>query len=237
MTSLDSDTPQHWLHPQTYYPRRGRFSSRQERGRELLYPRYGVAYGEEVLDLATVFGRSAPTVLEIGSGMGDTTAAMATADPERNYLAIEVHPPGVANLLWLIEENGIDNLRIYDGDAIPLLRDRMLANSVDDIHVFFPDPWPKKRHHKRRLIRLDRVAIMRELMPAGGKLHCATDWAEYADSMLEVLEAADGLDNCHSGFAPRYADRPVTKFEQRGIDSGHEIFDLEFVRCTNERSG
>lgn len=214
----------------TFYPRRGRVSKRHETGLEQLYPRHGVSIDTVPLDLSRCFGRPAPVVLEIGSGMGDTTAAMAAADPDRDYLAVEVHPPGVANLLWHIEERGLTNLRVHDGDAVELL-DRALAPGVlDAVHVFFPDPWPKPRHHKRRLISPERIDLLTSRLRPGGTLHCATDWSEYAQVMLGVLSAADGLVNAHPGFAPRMAARPVTKFEQRGVAAGRDIFDLEFRR-------
>lgn len=182
------------------------------------------------VDLPGLFGRRAPVVLEIGSGMGETTAAMAAADPGRDYLAVEVHTPGIANLLALAERRGLTNVRVAQGDAIDLVR-LLPAGSLDAVHVFFPDPWPKARHHKRRLIQPAHVALLRSRLVAGGTLHCATDWAEYAAAMAETLAADPELVNAFDGYAPRPAHRPVTKFERRGLASGHQIFDLIFRRA------
>ncbi|MEU8300211.1 tRNA (guanosine(46)-N7)-methyltransferase TrmB [Micromonospora sp. NPDC048909] len=190
------------------------------------------AYGLEVpdgpggpVDLAGMFGRQAPVVLEIGSGMGETTAAMAGADPGRDYLAVEVHTPGIANLLGLVERRGLGNVRVARGDALELVR-RLLVDSLDAVHIFFPDPWPKARHHKRRLVQPAHVALLRSRLAPGGTLHCATDWAEYADVMRATLDADPELVDPHGGFAPRPAHRPVTKFERRALTAGRPIFDL-----------
>ena len=182
------------------------------------------------LDTVGLFGRSAPLVLEIGSGMGETTAAMAAADPSRDYLAVEAHLPGVANLLGLLDRAGITNVRVAHGDALDLVRNALPEESLDAVHVFFPDPWPKARHHKRRLVQPSHVALLRSRLRVGGTLHCATDWVDYADSMLEALTADPFLENTADGFTPRPAHRPVTKFEQRGLDLGHEVRDLVFRR-------
>jgi tRNA (guanine-N7-)-methyltransferase len=176
-----------------------------------------------------LFGRRAPLVLEIGSGMGEGTAEMAAADPARDYLAVEVHVPGIANLLRLVDDRSLTNVRVADVDAVGLVR-QLSAGSLDAVHVFFPDPWPKTRHHKRRLIQPAHVALLRSRLVPGGILHCATDWAAYAEVMLETLSGDPGLINMFDGYAPRPQHRPRTKFEQRGIDSGREIFDLVF-RC------
>lgn len=194
-----------------------------------LYPEYGVTVAPgEVVDLPALFGRHAPVVLEIGSGMGESTARQARADPRRDYLAVEVHPPGIADLLMLVEADGLTNLRVFDGDVMRLLEGPLAAESVDVVQVFFPDPWPKKRHHRRRLIRPGRIEPLRSRLKPGGLLHCATDWADYAESMLETMTADPELVNCHDGYAPRPPRRPTTKFERRGIDAGRQIFDLEF---------
>ncbi|WP_191843654.1 tRNA (guanosine(46)-N7)-methyltransferase TrmB [Catellatospora chokoriensis] len=216
----------------TFYPRRGRVSGRHEDALTRLWPAYGVDIARPYppLDTAALFGRQAPLVLEIGSGMGDATVAMAAADPGRDYLAVEVFPPGLGNLLAVVEERGLANVRVAQGDALHLLRHMLAPDSLDAVHVYFPDPWPKARHHKRRLIQPDNVALLRSRLAVGGVLHCATDWADYAGQMAEVLDAADGLANLHDGFAPRPAHRPVTKFEQRGIAAGRQIFDLLYRR-------
>jgi len=196
-----------------------------------LWPRYGFDIdGTRDFD-RSAFGRHAPLVLEIGSGMGDATITMAAADPERDYLAVDVHTPGLGNLLALAEAGGLTNVRAARGDALELLAG-LEAASVDAIHVFFPDPWPKARHHKRRIISPARVAVMRDRLRPGGVLHTATDWDDYAADMLEVLGADPGLRNRHEGYAPRPAGRPVTKYERRGVEAGRTIRDLVFTRVT-----
>ncbi|MEV8512546.1 tRNA (guanosine(46)-N7)-methyltransferase TrmB [Dactylosporangium sp. NPDC051484] len=202
----------------TYHPRRGRLSGRHFDALERLAERYAFVPGEPV------------DVLEIGSGMGDATAQMAAADPGRRYLAVEVHTPGVANLLALIERQGLTNLRVAAVDAIELLREEIPIASLAAVHVFFPDPWPKSRHHKRRLIVPGRVALMRERLRPGGLLHCATDDAGYAQAMLETLDADPGLTNRFDGFAPRPDHRPMTKFELRAVRAGRPSFDLMYER-------
>jgi tRNA (guanine-N7-)-methyltransferase len=226
------DDGRHMTRITTFYPRRGRVSGRHEDALTRLWPTYGVdiAAPYPPLDTAALFGRDAPLVLEIGSGMGDATVAMAAADPDRDYLAVEVFPPGLGNLLAVVEERGLPNVRVAQGDALHLLRHMIAPDSLAAVHVYFPDPWPKARHHKRRLIQPDNVALLRSRLAVGGVLHCATDWADYAEQMAEVLDAADGLANLHDGFAPRPAHRPVTKFEQRGIAAGRQIFDLLYIR-------
>jgi tRNA (guanine-N7-)-methyltransferase len=217
----------------TFHPRRGRMSSRHADAMTHIWPAYGlmVVDGDRTpLELVELFGRDAPKVLEIGFGMGDTTAAMAAADPGRDYLAVEVHTPGIGNLLSLIGEQGLTNVRVAHGDAMELVR-KVPAGSLDAVHAFFPDPWPKARHHKRRLIQPANVALLRERLRPGGTLHCATDWAHYAETMAETLNGDPGLANAYQGFAPRPAHRPETKFERRGVSSGREIFDLIYRRA------
>ena len=155
---------------------------------------------------------------------------MAAADPSRDYLAVEAHLPGVANLLGLLDRAGLTNVRVAHGDALDLVRTALPEESLDAVHVFFPDPWPKARHHKRRLVQPSHVALLRSRLRVGGTLHCATDWVDYADAMLEALTADPFLENTADGFTPRPAHRPVTKFEQRGLDLGHEVRDLVFRR-------
>jgi tRNA (guanine-N7-)-methyltransferase len=198
-----------------------------------LGPVYGVPDGPvdtEPIDTVALFGRRAPLVLEIGSGMGETTVAMAAADPDRDYLAVEVHTAGVANLLVLLESSELDNVRVVHGDAMALVRDRLAPASLDAVHVFFPDPWPKARHQKRRLIQPSSVALLTDRLVPGGLLHCATDAADYAGQMLAVLGAEAGLANVHTGFAPRPAHRPDTRYEERGRAAGRAAFDLLFRR-------
>jgi tRNA (guanine-N7-)-methyltransferase len=216
----------------TFHPRRGRMGERHRDALARLWPVYGVPITGGGMDPANLFGRDVPLVLEIGSGMGEATADMAAADPGRGYLAVEVHTPGVANLLAITAERGLTNLRIALGDALDLVRDRLAPDSLDAVHAFFPDPWPKARHHKRRLIQPAHVALLRSRLVPGGVLHCATDDTGYAEAMLAALDADPELANAHDGFAPRPAHRPRTKFEQRGIDAGRPVHDLIFHRSS-----
>lgn len=215
--------------------RQGRMSEAQHRYLAEMMPRVGIAYRPEWLDLAAPFGRAAPTVVEIGFGMGVATAAIAAARPEDNFIGSEVHAPGVGSLCKLIAEGGPSNLRIIQHDAVEVLRDMIPAASLAGVHVYFPDPWPKKRHHKRRIIQPDFVALVADKLAPGGYLHCATDWEEYAHWMLEVLGAEPALVNSAApdagGFAPRPAWRPLTKFENRGLRLGHGVWDLVFHRA------
>ncbi|MEV4638826.1 tRNA (guanosine(46)-N7)-methyltransferase TrmB [Actinoplanes sp. NPDC049548] len=225
-----SDTTERAI--RTFHPRRGRMSNRHADAFAELWPRLGltVVDGDRTpLDLRELFGRDAPRVLEIGFGMGDATATMAAADPGRDYLGVEVHTPGIGNLLALVAEHGLTNVRVAHGDAMELVR-RLPAGSLDAVHSFFPDPWPKARHHKRRLVQPAHVALLRERLRPGGTLHCATDWAHYAEAMAETLRADPGLEDVYGGYAPRPQHRPVTKFEQRGVRAGREIFDLVYRR-------
>ena|SRR5690348_2413563 len=193
-------------------------------------PRLGVAYAPQPLDFVALFGRRAPVVLEIGSGMGETTVRIALDNPENDYLAVEVHAPGVGSLLRRVEEEGLTNVRVVQHDAVEVLRDMLPAGSLAAIHVFFPDPWPKKRHHKRRLVQPAFAALAASRLIPGGRLHVATDWQEYAERILEVLAATPGLRNTAEGFAPRPPWRPETKFERRGRRLGHGVWDVLFTR-------
>ena len=221
-------------HIRSFVLRQGRVSAAQARYYEEGMPRWGVPYQARLLDLAALFGRAAPRVLEIGCGMGETTAAIAAAHPDTDYLGIEVHAPGVGSLMKLIAEGGLTNLRVARHDAVEVVRDMLPPGSLAGIHVFFPDPWPKKRHHKRRLLQPAFVALLAERLAPGGYLHCATDWQDYAEEMLSVLGAEPRLGNTadsrSGGFAPRPDYRPLTKFEQRGLRLGHGVWDLIFRR-------
>jgi tRNA (guanine-N7-)-methyltransferase len=225
-----SETP--LPHPpiRSYVLRQGRFSRGQQRAYETLLPRLGIAYRPEPLDFAQTFGRAAPVVAEIGFGMGETTARIAAENPGSDYLAIEVHTPGVGSLLKQMEAGGITNVRIVQHDAVEVLRDMVPAASLAAIHLFFPDPWPKKRHHKRRLLQSEFAALAASRLVRGGLLHVATDWQDYAEHVLAVLSATQGLRNTADGFAPRPAWRPETKFERRGLELGHGVWDLLFTR-------
>jgi len=214
----------------TFHARRGRLSEQRLAALRRLVPRFAVEVGDTPVDLADLFGRRAPVVLEIGSGMGDATAEMAAADPGRDYLAVEVHTAGVADLLGRVEAQGLTNVRVATGDAMHLVAAQLPPACLTAVHVFFPDPWPKSRHHKRRLIRPDRVALLRETLRPGGTLHCATDEPDYAEAMLEALRADPQLSTVYEGFAPRPSWRPVTLYERRAIAAGRTVFDLEFHR-------
>jgi tRNA (guanine-N7-)-methyltransferase len=217
-------------HIRSFVMRRGHLSDGQKRAYEGLLPRWGIVYRNAPLDYQTVFGRRAPVVLEIGFGMGDSTAEIAAAQPQTDFLGIEVYTPGVGSLLRKIGERSLSNLRIVQHDAVEVLRDMVPPSSLAGVHLFFPDPWPKKRHHKRRLIQPAFVSTLATRIAPGGYLHCATDWEDYAVQMLEVLSAEPLLENTATGYAPRPDHRPPTKFEQRGLRLGHGVRDLIFRR-------
>jgi tRNA (guanine-N7-)-methyltransferase len=225
-------TTQH-PHIRSYVLRQGHLSPAQQRAVDTLMPRYGIAYAAAPLDLTQAFGRAAPKILEIGFGMGDTTAAIAKAHPEQDYLALEVHTPGVGNLLKLIEAEGIGNVRIIRHDAVEVLRDMIPDGSLDGVHIFFPDPWHKARHNKRRLIQGPFVAALVQKLKPGAYIHAATDWQDYAEQMLAVFSAEPQLQNTCADYAPRPDYRPLTKFEQRGLRLGHGLWDLVFRRQEN----
>lgn len=212
--------------------RQGRVSNAQQRAYDIGMPRFGIAYQPSPLDLDATFGRTAPKVLEIGFGMGETTATIAKAQPDHDYLALEVHTPGVGALLKLIDEERLTNIRIVQHDAIEVLEKMLAPASLDRVHIFFPDPWPKKRHHKRRLIRPGFVRLLATRLKPGAMIHLATDWADYAEQMLAVLSAEPQLENCAQGYAERPTSRPMTKFEQRGLRLGHRVYDLLFRKRT-----
>lgn len=214
----------------SYVLRQGRMSEAQRRAYEDALAHWGIAYAPAPLDLAAAFGRNAPTILEIGFGMGRTTAEIAAAHPQNNYLGVEVHTPGVGSLLKEIQTRGLDNIRLIQHDAVEVLTHMLADGTLAGIHIYFPDPWPKKRHHKRRLIQPELVTMLARKLAPGGYLHCATDWEDYALQMLEVLSAEAGLQNTAGGFAPRPQWRPVTKFEQRGLKLGHGVWDLLFEK-------
>jgi tRNA (guanine-N7-)-methyltransferase len=220
------------LHPhiRSYVLRQGRVSNAQRRAHESLLPRFGITYSATPLDLDSVFERIAPRVLEIGFGMGETTAAIAAAHPHIDYLAVEVHTPGVGSLLKRLDELSLDNVRIIQHDAVDVLTYMLAPESLSGAHVFFPDPWPKKRQQKRRLLQAPLVALLASRLMHGGYLHVATDWDEYAQQILQVLSAEPQLQNTSADFAPRPDYRPLTKFEQRGLKLGHGVWDIVFKR-------
>lgn len=220
----------------TFHPRRSPLSRAASDALDQLWPQLGFSVhdpadpppldGDGLLDLPRLFGRAAPLVLEIGAGMGEAVAAMAAADPDRSYLAVEAHVPGIASTLGMVSRAGATNVRVAHGDALDLARRLLPPGSLDAVHIFFPDPWPKQRHHKRRIVSPERTALLRSRLRPGGTLHCATDWAPYARQMLEVVTADPELVNEHDGFAPRPAHRPLTKFERRGLELGHVVTDV-----------
>jgi tRNA (guanine-N7-)-methyltransferase len=214
----------------SYALRQGRMSNAQRRYYETMMKKIGVPFRRERLDLSVLFGRCAPRVVEIGFGMGETSAAIALAHPDIDYLGIEVHTPGVGSLCKLIAEHGISNLRIIQHDAVEVFREMIAPDILAGIHIFFPDPWPKKRHHKRRLIQPSAVALIASRLKPGGYLHCATDWGGYAQQMLEILSRETLLKNTVADYASCQECRPLTKFEQRGLRLGHGVWDLIFAR-------
>ncbi|HBV21068.1 MAG TPA: tRNA (guanosine(46)-N7)-methyltransferase TrmB [Nitrosomonas sp.] len=210
--------------------RQGRISHAQRRACETLLPKYGIPFDKNQIDLEIVFGRQAPRILEIGFGMGDATAAIALAHPEQDYLAIEVHTPGVGSLLNQIETLGLTNLRIIQFDAVAVMQHMLPPEYLDGVHIFFPDPWPKAKHHKRRLIQPPFISHLCAHLKQDAYLHVATDWEEYAQQILEVLTQEPLLNNISADYASRPDYRPLTKFEQRGIKLGHAVWDLIFRR-------
>ncbi|SFD21179.1 tRNA (guanosine(46)-N7)-methyltransferase TrmB [Collimonas sp. OK412] len=214
----------------SFVTRAGRLSTAQARAIEELGPRFCVPYDKAVVDLGQVFGRNAPTILEIGFGMGETSAKIAAGMPEKNFLGVEVHTPGVGSLLKLIGEQQLGNLLLVQHDAVEVLTNMIAPGSLAGAHVFFPDPWHKARHNKRRLIQGPLVSLLASRIAPGGYLHCATDWQEYAEQMLEVLSAEPLLKNTAETYAERPEYRPVTKFENRGLRLGHGVWDLVFTR-------
>ena len=219
---------------QTIYPQRARMTIGQRRAWERSWHRWGadvIDLPEGALDMTRWFGRAAPTVLEIGSGMGESTASMALAAPEVDHLAVEVYQPGLAQLLLRIEQAQITNLRLLRGDAYSLLHDHIAVDSLDAVRIYFPDPWPKRRHHKRRLVNPEFVTLVASRLAPGGLLHLATDWEPYAQEMLAACTAEPALRNTAAEFATRPLWRPVTKFEQRARDDGRVVRDLLFTRC------
>ncbi|WP_079419217.1 tRNA (guanosine(46)-N7)-methyltransferase TrmB [Thiomonas intermedia] len=209
--------------------RAGRTTEAQTRALATLGPRWIVPFADTAPDWSAVFDRNAPRVLEIGFGMGDATAQIAASRPETDFIGVEVHPPGVGALLQRIDAAQLGNLRIVQFDAVQVLRQMIAPRSLDGLHIYFPDPWPKKRHHKRRLIQPEFVHLAVSRLRPGGYLHCATDWQPYAEHMLEVLRGEPGLTNTAADYATRPDWRPVSKFERRGLKLGHGVWDLMFT--------
>ena len=210
--------------------RQGHLSPAQERAVAELLPIYGIPYQEKLIDLQDIFKRNSPKILEIGFGMGVATAEIAGRLPETDFIAVEVHTPGVGNLLKLIKEQELNNIRIIHHDAVEVIDKMIDNNALDGVHIFFPDPWHKKRHNKRRLIQTPFIEKLLPKIKSGGYIHLATDWEEYAQQMLEVLSAESNLSNTARDFAEKPAYRPETKFEARGKRLGHGVWDLVFVK-------
>ena len=227
----EGSSPTEVAHPRSirsFVMRAGRTTEGQARALSELGPRFVLPYSAQPLDLPAVFGRTAPVVLEIGFGMGDATAKIAEALPDTDFIGCEVHEPGVGSLLKQIGERGLNNLRIVQHDAVEVLEHMIRPGSLGGVHVYFPDPWHKKRHNKRRLIQPPFVADLVKHLAPGGYIHCATDWEPYAQQMLEVLGANPDLVNTTEGYAEKPAYRPLTKFENRGLRLGHGVWDLVF---------
>jgi tRNA (guanine-N7-)-methyltransferase len=221
-------SPPHPRRIRSFVRRVGRVTTGQARAREQWGSQFLVPYQPARLDFAQAFGRDAPTVLEIGFGMGEATAHIAQLMPATNFLCCEVHDPGVGALLKRIGDQSITNIRIVQHDAVEVLEHMVGPASLAGVHIFFPDPWHKKRHNKRRLVQAPFVGRLASRVAPGGYIHCATDWEAYAQQMLEVLSAEPSLENTANGFAPRPEYRPLTKFENRGINLGHGVWDVVF---------
>ena len=225
--------PAHVAHPQTvrsFVRRTGRVTTGQAKAFAELGSTFVLPFQTAPLDMVAAFGRSAPVILEIGFGMGEATAHIAQVRPDDNFLCCEVHEPGVGALLKRIGEHKLDNIRILQHDAVEVLAHMLPEGSLQGIHVFFPDPWHKKKHNKRRLIQAPFLAKLVSRLAPGGYIHCATDWEPYAQQMLEVLSAEPQLRNSTDGFAPRPSYRPTTKFEKRGLRLGHGVWDVIFLK-------
>jgi tRNA (guanine-N7-)-methyltransferase len=216
----------------SFVRREGRLTPGQQRALEELWPQFGIEHDETILDLQAIFGRSAPRVLEIGFGNGASLLKMAQGNPDTDYLGIEVHRPGVGNLLLGIEREGVTNIRVMSEDAVDILKQQIPDASLDMVQLFFPDPWHKKKHHKRRIVQPDFVQLLYRKLKPGGLFHMATDWQDYAEHMLEVMMAAEGFTNTSptNDYVERPDSRPLTKFEQRGHRLGHGVWDLIFKR-------
>ncbi len=216
----------------SFVTRGGRVTSAQERALKELWPKYGIELGAALLDLDALFGRRAARVAEIGFGNGENLLTLAASRPTEDFLGIEVHRPGVGRLLLQLEERGLGNVRVICHDAVEVLEHHLGASSLDEILILFPDPWPKKRHHKRRLLQPQFTALIAERLRHGGTLRLATDWEPYATQMLATISAEPRLRNvaAEGGFVPRPAERCPTRFERRGERLGHQVWDLEFRR-------
>ena len=224
----------------SFGPGRGRITRAQQRAYQHDFPRYAVPFVARPIDFSVCFARDAPLVLEIGFGMGETTVAIAAEHPELNFLAVEVFEGGIGSLAMRLTRERLGNVRIVEHDAVEVVREMLRPQSLAGVHIFFPDPWPKARHHKRRLITPTFVGSLTERLKLRGFVHCATDWQHYAEQMLQVLTQEPRLRNLHPGFAPARAnplcERPATKFHARGERLGHPVWDLVFERTDRGRT-
>lgn len=213
--------------------RQGRLTKGQEYALETGWPCFGIDAASELLDFSVLFGNAAPVTLEIGFGNGESLAQMALAAPERNFLGIEVHTPGVGHLLHLVQKHQLTNVRVMNTDAVEIIQQRIPEKSLDRVQIYFPDPWHKKRHNKRRIIQAEFVSLLATRLQTGGVLHLATDWEDYAQSMAEVMQTSSDFQTANptgEAFSPRPAFRPLTKFEQRGLKLGHGVWDLLYLK-------
>ncbi len=230
-TELEVESEPHHRRIRSFVLRQGRMTKAQTQALETTWPKFGIDYQNQQVQLADVFGRpSSPKILEIGFGMGETTAKIANTLPERDFLAVEVHSPGVGALLKRIQDERLQNIRIIQHDVVEVLQNMLPDSSLDGVHIFFPDPWHKKRHHKRRLIQAEFIKLLCSKLKVGGYVHVATDWEEYAQWVLEVLSAESQLKNTAKDYAEKPSYRPLTKFENRGIKLGHGVWDMVFTR-------
>lgn len=220
----------HPTHIRSFVNRRSHITQGQQEALDAFLTKWSLAYRPSLLNLTETFEREAPTILEIGFGMGETTEKIALARPSDNFLGVEVFNAGVGALLKRIEASNLNNIRIIQHDAVEVLRDMLAPQSLAGVHIYFPDPWPKTRHHKRRLIQPPLVELLASRMAPGAYIHCATDWQHYAEQMLAVLSAETSLQNTCEGFAPRPEFRPLTKFENRGLRLGHGVWDVIFTK-------
>lgn len=228
--TAENTAPEHLRSIRSFVLRQGHMTAAQQRAIDTMWPQFGVDYQNEIIDLDKLFGRDNPKVLEIGFGMGVATVEIAKRLPDTDFLVIDVHGPGVGNILKLIEEEGITNIRVMRHDAVEVVENMLAAGALGGIHIFFPDPWHKKRHNKRRLVQTPFVEKLLPKLKTGGYVHMATDWEEYAVQMLEVLSGFACLKNTAADYAPTPAYRPETKFEARGKRLGHGVWDLVFEK-------
>lgn len=228
---MDANNPPRQI--KSFVLRQGRLTKGQEQALETAWPQYGIEEASEPLNFTVIFGNVAPVTLEIGFGNGESLAQMALAEPERNFLGIEVHTPGVGHLLHLIQKHQLTNLRVMNTDAVEIIQQRIPEHSLDRVQIYFPDPWQKKKHNKRRIIQAEFVSLLATRLRQGGLLHLATDWQEYAAAMAEVMQASPDFRTANptgEAFSPRPEFRPLTKFEQRGLRLGHGVWDLLYTK-------